>query len=335
MASAFQGAVPVTIFRTASTRGKWTSEAEFAAFLRAYTAFLEKYRPDAVWTYGGDAAGNAMIRLAKDRDIVVVFGLHNFGYQDRGCFAAVDYVTVPSEFSRQYHWAALGLACQTLPYAIDWQRVQVSGREPRFVTFVNPQTSKGLYLFARIAEALARRRPDIMLMVIEGRSQATWRQETGIDLRRLPNVSAMSSMGDPRSFYVLTKILLMPSLWNESFGLAPAEAMINGIPVLASNRGALPETMGDAGFLFDIPAWYTPHTRTLPTPRRPSRGWRRSSACGTTRRSTGRRARRPGSMPNIGGRSGSRRCTASSSAVCSRSRGRRWCQGRRVRPRCS
>ena len=58
----------------------------------------------------------------------------------------------------------------------------------------------------------------------------------------------------------------MPSLWNESFGRVAAEAMLNGIPVLASNRGALPETIGDAGYLFDIPARYTPETRELPTP---------------------------------------------------------------------
>ena len=57
----------------------------------------------------------------------------------------------------------------------------------------------------------------------------------------------------------------MPSLWNESFGRAAAEAMLNGIPVLASNRGALPETIGDAGFLFDVPARYTPETREVPT----------------------------------------------------------------------
>ena len=37
----------------------------------------------------------------------------------------------------------------------------------------------------------------------------------------------------------------MRSLWNESFRLvAAAEAMLNGIPVLASNRGALTETVG-------------------------------------------------------------------------------------------
>ena len=60
-------------------------------------------------------------------------------------------------------------------------------------------------------------------------------------------------------------MLLAPSLWNESFGLVAAEAMLNGIPVLASNRGALPEIVGDAGFLFPIPDCYTPATTVVPT----------------------------------------------------------------------
>jgi glycosyltransferase involved in cell wall biosynthesis len=100
---------------------------------------------------------------------------------------------------------------------------------------------------------------------MEGRSRAGWQAATGIDLRRMKNLTVMSSVPDPRTFYAVTKLLSMPSLWNESFGLVAAEAMLNGIPVLASNRGALPETIGDAGFLFDIVACYTPETRTVPT----------------------------------------------------------------------
>ena len=98
-----------------------------------------------------------------------------------------------------------------------------------------------------------------------GLGSANWPQETGIDLTELPNLTMRRSVPDPREFYAVTRLLLMPSLWNESFGLVAAEAMINGIPVLASSRGALPETIGDAGFLFDIPAKYTPETHDLPT----------------------------------------------------------------------
>ncbi len=58
----------------------------------------------------------------------------------------------------------------------------------------------------------------------------------------------------------------MPSLWRESFGRVAAEALLNGIPVLASRRGALPEVLREAGLVFDIPERYTPQTRVVPTP---------------------------------------------------------------------
>lgn len=44
--------------------------------------------------------------------------------------------------------------------------------------------------------------------------------------------------------------LVCPSLW-EGFGLPALEAMACGTPVLAADRGALPEVVGDAGLLVD------------------------------------------------------------------------------------
>jgi glycosyltransferase involved in cell wall biosynthesis len=45
-------------------------------------------------------------------------------------------------------------------------------------------------------------------------------------------------------------LLVLPSLY-EGFGLPPLEAMHCGCPVVASNRGSLPEVVGDAGLLID------------------------------------------------------------------------------------
>ncbi len=234
-------------------------------FYRACGAFLDAGRPDAVVTYGGDPLAETLILLAKNRDLPLVFWLHNFAYHDPQAFALADYVIVPSETARRHYWGELGLACQHLPYFVDWPRVEAIPAQPRFLTFINPQATKGLFVFARIAEVLANRRPDIPVLVVEKRAHPEWVSETGIDLGGLPNVTVRPATSDPREFYAATKLLLMPSLWKESFGLVAAEAMINGIPVLASNRGTLPETIGDAGFLFDIPARYTPATRDLPT----------------------------------------------------------------------
>ena len=45
-------------------------------------------------------------------------------------------------------------------------------------------------------------------------------------------------------------MLVQPSLW-DGFGLPVAEAMALGVPVVAADRGALPEVAGDAARLVD------------------------------------------------------------------------------------
>jgi glycosyltransferase involved in cell wall biosynthesis len=43
-----------------------------------------------------------------------------------------------------------------------------------------------------------------------------------------------------------------------------AEAMINGIPALVSDRGALPETVDDGGVVLPVPAWMEPGSCLVP-----------------------------------------------------------------------
>ncbi len=50
--------------------------------------------------------------------------------------------------------------------------------------------------------------------------------------------------------YNLATMLVIPSL-SEGFGLPVVEAMACGLPVAVSNRGSLPEVVGEAGLLFD------------------------------------------------------------------------------------
>jgi glycosyltransferase involved in cell wall biosynthesis len=147
----------------------------------------------------------------------------------------------------------------------DWNRIQCEQVEGRYFTFVNPQPNKGVFWFVGLAAELGRRRPEIPLLVVEGRGGADWLARTGLDLSGLTNLRRMAHTPDPRAFYRVSRAVLMPSLWQESFGRVAAEALINGIPVLASSRGALPDTLGQAGFVFDIPALYTPTSRIVPS----------------------------------------------------------------------
>src|SRR5204863_3536051 len=58
------------------------------------------------------------------------------------------------------------------------------------------------------------------------------------------------SDADLPAVYAAALVFAYPSLY-EGFGIPPLEAMACGTPVVASNRGALPEVLGDAALFVD------------------------------------------------------------------------------------
>ena len=259
-----RGKVPITIIRLESTRHVYERPEEVQTVLEFFQKFLEAYRPDVMLTYGGDPITLGMIAVANRREIPVVFALHNFAYTNPRLFANVDYCLVASEFARRHYRDKVGLDCQALSYPVDWDRVQVESRDPRFVTFINPCPEKGVYAFARIAHELGRRRPDIPLLVVESRGTKGHLGACGLDLAAAGNIQIMTHTTDPRRFWRLTRVALMPSLWWENQPLVAIEAMINGIPVVGSNRGGIPETVGDGGVVLPLPDRLTPATKIVP-----------------------------------------------------------------------
>jgi glycosyltransferase involved in cell wall biosynthesis len=72
-------------------------------------------------------------------------------------------------------------------------------------------------------------------------------------------VSLIGRQKDMRRVYGNCKILLVPSIWEEGYGMVATEAQSCGIPVVGSARGGLPEAIGPGGLLIDpdgpIEAW--------------------------------------------------------------------------------
>ncbi len=259
------GGVRVTVTPTTSSRAEKAPKAlDGARFLDLAGQVLDRFRPDVLLTYGGHAVSLELMRVARAGGTPVVFHLHNFGYNDRRAFADASAVLFPSEYSRRDHLRRLGLDGAVIPYPVRLDRVIAEDREPTYVTFVNPQPEKGVSVFARIALDLGRRRPDIPLLVVEGRGTADGLDGLPVDLSGLTNLHRMANTPDPRDFYRVSRAVLMPSLWRESLGRVAVEAMANGIPVLASDRRALPETLGDAGFVLTVPERYTASNPAVP-----------------------------------------------------------------------
>jgi len=138
----------------------------------------------------------------------------------------------------------LGLISTPIESPIDWAQVVAPSEARAFVTFVNPTLRKGAMLFARLADMLGSRRPDIPVLVVQsGQSAGGLNSIPGIDFSKYPQIMAAPAVATPAEYFALTKILLVPSL-TESFGRAAAEAMINAIPPVVSDRWNLPNVVG-------------------------------------------------------------------------------------------
>jgi glycosyltransferase involved in cell wall biosynthesis len=244
------------------------SQEAGSVFLDLLHEQILQVKPDILITYGGYWVGKLLLRWGHEHRLKNVVLLQNLVYSDSSYFHDVDLTIVPSQFASDHYTEKLGLTTTTIPPMMDWSVFHCEPDElsRQYVTFINPEPGKGVYVFVQIAKQLWTCRPDIPLLVVEGRAGADWLARTGVDLRGVGNMNLMANTPDPRDFYRVTKIMLIPSLFMESFGRVAAEAMINGIPVIGSNRGALPEVIGDASLTLDIPAQYTPETRIVPTP---------------------------------------------------------------------
>ncbi len=97
---------------------------------------------------------------------------------------------------------------------------------------------------------LVQRWPDAPRLVLAGRAvalSAPWLEA----LTKEPLASKAVHLGyvadsEREALYKGASVLVLPS-FNEGFGLPVLEAMTVGVPVIAANRGALPEVLGDAG----------------------------------------------------------------------------------------
>jgi glycosyltransferase involved in cell wall biosynthesis len=115
------------------------------------------------------------------------------------------------------------------------------------VTMVNPCAVKGISIFL----ALAERFPAHGFGVLPG-----W-GTTSADLAQIaahPNIAVLPNCRRIADFLSRSRILLMPSLWYEGFGLTVMEAMLHGIPTIASDAGGLVEAKMGTPFVVHAPA---------------------------------------------------------------------------------
>jgi len=251
---------------TRAKAGSPSERYEAEQFLYVLDDMLPEFQPDLLLTYGAHTVVQEAMRRARARSITTVFTVRNYGYEDRRYFEHVDHVFTCSPYLSDVYRQRIGLRSAGLESPIEWAEVEAPDEMRRFVTFVNPTPQKGALLFARLADMLGSRRPDIPILVVQSAVGAGGLNAIqGLDFGRYPHIMAAPATPRPADFFALTRILLVPSVFHEPFGRVAAEALINGVPPLVSDRGALPETVRGAGRVLPLPSWMTEFTTELPT----------------------------------------------------------------------
>jgi glycosyltransferase involved in cell wall biosynthesis len=219
-------------------------------YFRALYRGIEYFREtDILFTYGCTPTDRARRDQARQHGCKVVFALRNSNYKEHGLLEPMDGIITPSQWlTDQYR--KIGIESTPLPLPMNLEDVVSTSHGP-YVTAINiSSAAKGHYLMLTLAEEMRRRRPDIPFGFV--RPSSPWVQ--------LPSCFYVNSITFPRDIFAQTKILLVPSVYDEPGGRVAVEALLNGIPPIVSDRGALPEVVNGAGFVVHIPKEITVET---------------------------------------------------------------------------
>jgi len=113
------------------------------------------------------------------------------------------------------------------------------------ITMINPCAVKGISIFLETAE----RMPECEFGVVPGWGTTS---EDRRAIARLGNVRILPNAKNIDDVLAKTRVLLMPSLWYEGFGLIVMEAMLRGIPVVSSDSGGLVEAKHGTGYVIPV-----------------------------------------------------------------------------------
>lgn len=213
--------------------------------------YLDRLRPDVVLIYGSQVTA-ALIAICATRGVPVVHYICGASFElVRNTFVATVGVShvANSRFTADLFERWFGLATVVIPSLVEPLTRRKVAAEPKSVLFVNPTPQKGVH----VALEIARRCPEQHFIFAGSWNLGPeWRRH--VESLSPSNVEFTEPFGDVEALYARARVLLVPSVWEESRPRVVIEAQSLAIPTVASNRGGIAEAVGPGGIVLDIAA---------------------------------------------------------------------------------
>jgi glycosyltransferase involved in cell wall biosynthesis len=207
---------------------------------------IDEFKPDVIWAQLEGA--KPILELAERKRIQGIYYVHDSEFHAaelREIGNLPSHIVCSSTFLSKKVRKVIGRPTHVV-YPCPETRLNVDGDPRGYIAMINPHRVKGIDTFFEIAKRLPTER---FLLVESWKLTDQSLASLQMQLAEAPNVHFVRRVSDMRSIYSQTKLLLIPSLWEEGFGMVAIEAQACGIPVIASARGGLPESVGEGGLL--------------------------------------------------------------------------------------
>ncbi len=228
----------------------------FPDFPTGLGQLIDTFKPDVVWAQMEGA--KSVLELAAAKGVQGLLFVHDAEFDPTELRAIGDlgsHVACSSGFLARKARRIIGRNAHVV-YPCPETDFGVEGDRNGCMTMVNPHPVKGLATFLEIARKMPAER---FLLVESWKLTDEGTAALNAQLADLPNVRFMRRVSDMRDVYRQTRLLLVPSIWEEGFGMVAIEAQSCRIPVIASARGGLPESVGVGGLLIEdyrnVGAW--------------------------------------------------------------------------------
>lgn len=233
-----------------------TTALSFRAF---FVEHKNLFRPDVIVTSTDDPAQLLLEAALHDEHAPTVFltrATVALPFGPDGAFssrektemlAQADGVVGVSNYVASYIRQHSGIEAVHVPIAPadSGPHPKVGSFDNPFVTLVNPCAVKGIKLFLELAKAS----PGIAFAGVP-----TWgtTPEDLAAMRAVPNITILSKVDQINDLMQRTRVLLAPSVWAEARSRIVVEAMLAGVPVMASNLGGLPEAKMGVPYILPV-----------------------------------------------------------------------------------